>query len=107
MGVNERNREALKGLIEIYDNDFMCGYEGDDFEELRVKFLELIRAMTRYVLEYRYCSRDNCQCSPKSDVRNAMKWGGREVVDKFVTHGVLTENSPGLIRAVIAETEAI
>src|SRR5690625_4132003 len=107
MTVDNRRREALKGLIEIYDNDFMCGYEGDDFEELRTKFLELIRAMSRYVLDYRYCTRDECPCSPKSDIRNVMKSGGRDIVDKFVGFGALTDIAPGLILTVIAEAEAV
>lgn len=63
------NTELLRGLIEIYENDFMCGYEGEDKEDLRIDVLELILALVKYINDFRYCNRNTCPCSPESTIK--------------------------------------
>lgn len=62
------DRKILEALIQIYQNDFMCGYQGEDKDKLRIVFLELIVHTTRYVNDFRYCSKEDCSCSPKHDI---------------------------------------
>lgn len=69
MNTNNNAKEVLRGLIEIYENDFLSGYNQKDFEQLRVLFLDLIVQVTRYVNEYNYCSSPDCPCSPKSRIK--------------------------------------
>lgn len=85
-------KRILHGLIEIYENDFMCGYEGEDKKELRIIFLELIVAVTRYVNDYRYCSKKDCPCSPKSYIRWMLKNYDKEINEKLLggTFGLST-----------------
>ncbi|PCK18159.1 hypothetical protein CEY02_19300 [Bacillus pumilus] len=65
------DRKILEALIQIYQNDFMSGYQGDDKDKLRIVFLELIVHTTRYINDFRYCSKENCPCSPEHDLK---KW---------------------------------
>ncbi|HEY8444693.1 MAG TPA: hypothetical protein VIK94_01040 [Bacilli bacterium] len=66
-------KDVLRGLIEIYQNDFESGYEGEDKNELRIVFLNLILEVTRYVNEFRYCPRVDCPCSPESAINHILK----------------------------------
>ncbi|WP_144482086.1 hypothetical protein [Bacillus pumilus] len=65
------DRKILEALIQIYQNDFMCGYQGDDKDKLRIVFLELIVHTTRYINDFRYCNKERCPCSPEHDLT---KW---------------------------------
>lgn len=76
-------KRALQGMIEIYQNDFSCGYEGEDKEELRLVFLELILQMTRYVNDFRYCSRKDCPCSPEFNIKLLVENHGDVIFNKF------------------------
>jgi hypothetical protein len=77
----------LKGLIEIYQNDFMYGYEGEDKEELRIIFLELIVEVTRYVNDYRYCNEKDCRCSPESGIKALLERYGKQINEKILGIG--------------------
>lgn len=83
-------KRILHGMTEIYENDFMCGYEGEDKKELRVIFLELILAVTRYVNDYRYCSKKDCPCCPESHIRSMAKHHEKEIFEKLLggTYGL-------------------
>lgn len=67
------DKTILGGMIEVYQNDFMCGYQGEDKEKLRTVFLELIVYSTQYVNGYKYCGRPDCPCSPQSGIRGLLK----------------------------------
>lgn len=75
------DKTVLKGLIEIYQNDFMCGYEGEDKEKLRLTFLELIVEVTRYANDFRYCSKKDCLCSPEKGIKRFAK---DELIEKVL-----------------------
>ena len=60
---------AFKGMIEIYQNDFKCGYKGEDKEKLRLLYLELIVEVTRLVENIRYCDNKKCSCSPEFHIK--------------------------------------
>ncbi|PAE90906.1 hypothetical protein [Shouchella clausii] len=62
-------KEALRGLIEIYENDFSHGYQGNDKEVLDKLFLKLIVAVTRFAQGIRYCGKIECRCSPESNIK--------------------------------------
>jgi hypothetical protein len=85
----------LKGVIQTYQNDFDCGYEGEDKEELRPIILELIVELSRYVNDIRYCSKVECPCSPESEIRRIIKTHG-EKLDKvfFIPYGLCEVNMP-------------
>jgi len=78
------DKRILNGMIEIYENDFMCGYEGEDKKELQVIFLELILYVTRYVNDYRYCSKKDCPCCPESNIKAMMKRYNTEINEKLL-----------------------
>lgn len=82
--VQMENKRILHGMIEIYENDFMCGYEGEDKKELQIIFLELILYATRYVNNYRYCSRENCPCCPEFNIKAMMKRYSTEINKKLL-----------------------
>ncbi|BAD65392.1 hypothetical protein ABC2858 [Shouchella clausii KSM-K16] len=63
-------KEALRGPIEIYENDFTDGYRGYDKEVLDKIFLKLIVAVTRLEHDIRYCHRPECRCSPESNIKH-------------------------------------
>lgn len=87
------SKRILQGMIEIYENEFMCGYEGTDKEQLRVTFLELILQVTRYVNGFTYCNNPDCRCSPKSEIKSIlMTDNGKKILDKFLNNNfALTE----------------
>jgi hypothetical protein len=77
-------KKILHGMTQIYENDFMCGYEGEDKAELRIIFLELILAVTRYVNDYRYCSSSDCRCCPEWDIRSLVKRHKKEIFENLL-----------------------
>lgn len=77
-------KKVLHGMTQIYENDFMCGYEDEDKAELRVIFLELLLAVTRYVNDYRYCSKKDCPCCPESHIRSMIKRYDDEIFNKLL-----------------------
>ncbi|WP_199425779.1 hypothetical protein [Thermaerobacillus caldiproteolyticus] len=90
----------LKGMIETYQNDFMYGYTGEDKEELRLIFLELIVEVTRYVNNYRYCSNKDCPCSPIALLVKRYE----EKINKIFAGGFgLSEVPLGVIRQFLNE----
>lgn len=80
----------LQGLIEYYQNDFMGGYYEDDKEQLRILLLEIIVEVTRYTNNFRYCSREECSCSPESGVYRLVN-SNREQVAKLFQPYILTD----------------
>ncbi|WP_200415959.1 hypothetical protein [Virgibacillus salexigens] len=80
----ENSQLMLRGLIEVYENDFMHGYEGERKEELRLVFLELIVAVTRYANNYRYCSNPECLCSPESHIRNMISRNRSDIYNELL-----------------------
>lgn len=62
----------LRGVIEAYENDFCCGYEGKDKDELNTVILNLIVEMARLANDIRYCSKKECSCSPESGIKRIM-----------------------------------
>lgn len=78
------DKRVLHGMIEIYENDFMCGYEGEDKQALQLLFLELIVAVTRYVNDYRYCSKKDCSCSPEAHIKAFTKKYEKEIYEKLL-----------------------
>jgi hypothetical protein len=93
----------LKGMIETYQNDFMCGYKGEDKEELRLIFLELIVEVTRYVNNYRYCSNKDCSCSPEQSIALLVKRHEKEINKIFAGGFGLSEVPLGVIRQFLNE----
>lgn len=77
---------ALRGLIEIYENDFCCGYDGDDKPELELVFLKLIVRVTRLTNDYRYCSRPECSCSPESSLKNFYNYN-KDTINNRILNG--------------------
>lgn len=73
----------LQGMIEIYQNDFSCGYDDEDKEEIRPIFTELIIETTRYVNNYRYCSKKDCPCSPERSIASLVKKNNEVIMKKF------------------------
>ncbi|MFJ8531521.1 hypothetical protein [Bacillus sp. NPDC094106] len=68
-----KTKLALQGIIEVYQNDFLAGYNEADKEELRIALLELILEITRIQNDYRYCSKRNCPCCPEVHIANMVK----------------------------------
>jgi hypothetical protein len=93
----------LKGMIEIYQNDFMCGYEGEDKEELRLIFLELIVQVTRYVNNYRYCNKTDCSCSPEKSIEFLVEKHEEKINKIFSGRFGLSEVPLGAIRKFLSE----
>ena len=92
-------KRILQGMVEIYENEFMCGYEGEDKEQLRLTFLELILQVTRYVNGYRYCDNPNCRCSPEFKIRAILETkNGKKILDEFLGGFALTDVPTGRIR---------
>lgn len=81
----------LKGVIQTYQNDFDCAYEGDDKEELRLIILELIVELSRYVNNIRYCSKVECPCSPESEIERIISNHGEKLEKVFFLKHGLTE----------------
>jgi hypothetical protein len=77
-------KQVLKGLIENYQNDFLCGYEGDDKGELRIIFLELIVEVTRLANDYRYCSKKECPCSPEKSIETLVETHSDKIFNKLL-----------------------
>lgn len=73
------DKTILKGMIEIYQNEFMCGYDGPNKDELRIIFLELIVHATQYINDFRYCSNPKCPCSPEFGIGKLMRNHGQEI----------------------------
>lgn len=96
-------KKTLKGLTDIYDNDFLCGYEGDDAAELQLTFLKLIKEVAQLALDVRTCSRRHCVCSPENGIKRVMRSGGADLVERFVVRGSLTEIGSGTIHGTLAE----
>ena len=65
-----RKNILLKTAIEVYENDFVCGYSGNDFEEKNKVFMHFIITLTKKVNDFRYCSNKNCICSPVSKIKS-------------------------------------
>lgn len=83
----------LKGVIETYQNDFDCGYEEEDKEDIRPVILNLIVGLTKYVNDFRYCSKQECSCSPETEIRQIMKEYGNKLDEMFfLRHGLCTVN---------------
>lgn len=82
------SKRILQGMIEIYENEFMYGYEGADKEQIRVTFLELILQVTRYINGFTYCYDPGCLCSPKSEIKSILVTdSGKKILDKFLNNG--------------------
>ncbi|HDR7617013.1 TPA: hypothetical protein QCX66_002851 [Bacillus mycoides] len=91
-----KDKLALKGIIEVYQNDFMCGYEGADKDELRVALLELVLEITRYQNDFRYCKKRDCPCCPEVHIRKIVNKYNAELRNLFGTW-ILSEVNPKLI----------
>jgi hypothetical protein len=86
-------RLMLKGVIEVYQNDFLCGYEGNDKDELRPIISELIIELSRYVNDIRYCDNVNCPCSPEYSIKNIIdKYGDKLEKVLFLKYGLTEVN---------------
>ncbi|MEM5029006.1 hypothetical protein WKH33_08310 [Priestia sp. WB3] len=85
------DRKILEALIQIYQNDFMCGYQGDDKDKLRIVFLELIVHTTRYVNDFRYCSKENCPCSPMHALINIIDTHHEDIFLKMISDYALSD----------------
>lgn len=92
-------KEILKGMIEIYENDFMCGYEGEDKVKLQIIFLGLIKDVTKIANGYNYCGKKDCPCSPEYAIKNTMD-NHKEIINEVLFKGdmALTDISPKTIR---------
>src|SRR5690606_34906078 len=89
------SKRILQEIIEIYENEFMCGYKGTDKEQLRVTFLELILQVTRYINGFTYCSNPDCRCSPKSNIKSIlMTDNGKKILDKFLNSDFAPTEDP-------------
>ena len=97
-------KRILHGMTQIYENDFMGGYEGEDKEDLQLIFLELIFYVTRLVNDYRYCSKKDCPCCPESHIKSMLKRYDKEINGKLLggTNG-LSEVPLSLMRKFLAE----
>ncbi|GIN71155.1 hypothetical protein J14TS2_16300 [Bacillus sp. J14TS2] len=69
----------LKGVIETYQNDFDCGYEGEDKESIRPIILNLIVELSRYTNGLRYCSKKDCSCSPERKIKQILNKHEKEL----------------------------
>jgi hypothetical protein len=104
IGGQKMNGNAiLKAMIETYQNDFMCGYTGEDKEELRLIFLELIVEVTRYVNNYRYCNKTDCPCSPEKSIAFLVKRHEKEINKIFAGEFGLSEVPLSMIRQFLNE----
>ena len=85
----------LKGLIEVYQNDFDCGYNDEDKEELRPIIQNLIIEVSRLVNDIRYCSKKDCPCCPEYEIKRIIKRHGDQL-DKvmFAPYGLTEVNMP-------------
>lgn len=96
----------LKTTIEIYQNDFLCGYEGDDYESKKEVFSNFIIELTRLVNDFRYCSKKECSCSPESKLRSLWERERKFFIKMFRPYA-LTEYNPlkvvNFIERVICE----
>lgn len=97
-------KRILQGMIEVYENDFLGGYEGEDKEEIRVIFMELIIQVTRLVNGYRYCSKKECSCSPESSIKKLVNQHRDVIFNKLLGgyHG-LSEVPLSMQRAFLRE----
>ncbi|MGX9721710.1 hypothetical protein [Bacillus pumilus] len=85
------DRKILEALIQIYQNDFMCGYQGEDKDKLRIVFLELIVHTTRYINDFRYCNKEDCSCSPKHDLTNMIDTHYEDIFLKMIDDYALSD----------------
>ncbi|MCM3366024.1 hypothetical protein HKK70_08710 [Bacillus safensis] len=85
------DRKILEALIQIYQNDFMCGYQGDDKDKLRVVFLELIVHTTRYINDFRYCNKEGCPCSPEHDLTKMIDAHQEDIFLKMIGDYALSD----------------
>ncbi|MDT2697522.1 hypothetical protein P7E43_10650 [Enterococcus gallinarum] len=60
----------LKHLIFFNQNDIACGNED---KELFLIGNKLIVELTRLILNFRYCSKEWCPCSPESGICSILK----------------------------------
>lgn len=60
----------LRYIIEVYGNDIQCGLERKERANVAPVISELIIALTRLLLNFRYCSRKECPCSPEYMIRH-------------------------------------
>src|SRR5699024_6104104 len=103
-----RKNILLKTAIEVYENDFVCGYSGNDFEEKNKVFMHFIITLTKKVNDFRYCSNKNCICSPESKIKSL--WEGHESFLRDIYGAyALTEHNPlkviDYIESIVRETE--
>ena len=84
------NRTLLQGLIEIYENDFSSGYEGEGKTELDRIFLKLIMYVSRLTNDIRYCSKKDCPCSPERHIRRILLSKNDDIFNKLLqgNHGL-------------------
>ncbi|WP_369903084.1 hypothetical protein [Bacillus manliponensis] len=92
----DKDKQALKGIIEVYQNDFMYGYEGAYKDELRIVLLELVLEITRRQNDFRYCSKRDCPCCPEFKIRKIVNKYNTELRQIFGTY-ILSEVNPKTI----------
>jgi|SRR5690606_16391143 len=86
---------VLQGMIEVYENEFMHGYEGADKAQLRVTFLELILQVTRYINGFTYCYDPDCRCSPRFEIKSILATeSGKKILNKFLNSGLTLTGIP-------------
>jgi len=103
-----RKDVLLKTAIEIYENDFVCGYSDNDFDEKNKVFMHFIIALTKKVNNFRYCSDKNCICSPERKLKRL--WEGHEgFFRNMFGQYALTEHDPlkviDYIESIVRESE--
>lgn len=70
MRASAENIFLLGQLIKFRENDMVMDMESGYCTENEVRIMDnLIRSVTRYVNDIRYCSRKNCPCSPEYDIK--------------------------------------
>jgi len=89
--------KTLQTAIEVYENDFIHGYTGnEDYEVKRHVFASLIVALTREVHDFRYCSKKECSCSPESEIKTLWE-ENKEFFSKMFGPYSLSTHSPLLV----------
>ncbi|WP_144468423.1 hypothetical protein [Bacillus pumilus] len=97
------DRKILEALIQIYQNDFMCGYQGDDKDKLRIVFLELIVHTTRYVNDFRYCNKEDCPCSPEHDLRKMIDTHQEDIFTKLIGDYALCDYPSKILKKFLCQ----
>lgn len=63
-------KNLLKYLIFHYENDLVNNTKHlEKVEDIKDKINDLIRALIKIVHDFRYCSNEECSCSPESDIK--------------------------------------